>query len=152
MWQIIVSISYCYLIYDDMIYMTHSFSKEILFSEPFIERPSHRVTSVFKWSLEKLLYSLTYILTMLTQKTSYFFFPCRRLYTSIKPKLACNCRSVLYLAPVMIFLFFIICFLGLTVYAYYFLKGCDPLRDGSLDDANQVCSTSIAQGRMLDNG
>ncbi len=50
---------------------------------------------------------------------------------------------VLMNAPATMILYLISCFLGLTVFAYYTLQGCDPLRDGSLDDANQLLAIFI---------
>ncbi len=50
---------------------------------------------------------------------------------------------VLVNAPATILLYLIACFLGLTVFAYYTLQGCDPLRDGSLDDPNQLLAIFI---------
>ena len=39
-------------------------------------------------------------------------------------------RSMLLLAPLVIVVISITCFTGLVVFAYYHLKGCDPLRAG----------------------
>ena len=50
---------------------------------------------------------------------------------------------VLSNGPVAIFLYFILCSLGLTVFAYYTKQGCDPLRDGSLGDPNQIIAIFI---------
>ncbi len=45
--------------------------------------------------------------------------------------------------PVTIFLYLIVAFLGLTVFTYYTQQGCDPLRDGTIGDRNQLIAIFI---------
>ena len=43
--------------------------------------------------------------------------------------------------PALIIMYTLNCLLGLTVYAYYAMIKCDPLKAGLIDNANQVVFT-----------
>ena len=47
-------------------------------------------------------------------------------------------RAVYLQIPLLLFVFVLVCLVGLTVFAYYELEGCDPLRSGLIDNSNQV--------------
>ncbi len=48
-------------------------------------------------------------------------------------------RTVILNVPLMILLYTLTCMSGLVVYAYYTaVAKCDPLRNGDIDNSNQV--------------
>lgn len=47
-------------------------------------------------------------------------------------------RSALLNAPAIAVMYTLTCLCGLTVYAYYADKGCDPLNNGEITSSNQV--------------
>ncbi len=46
--------------------------------------------------------------------------------------------SIVANAPALVIMYTLTCLIGLVVYAYYTQLGCDPLRDGTISDPNQV--------------
>ena len=47
-------------------------------------------------------------------------------------------RSVFLNVPFMLIIYSLTCIVGLTVFAYYWELGCDPLRSGQISSSNQV--------------
>ncbi len=52
------------------------------------------------------------------------------------------CSSILANGPALVIMYTLTCLIGLVVFAYYDLKGCDPLRQ-DVGDPNQVESVTI---------
>ena len=46
--------------------------------------------------------------------------------------------SIIANAPALVIMYTLTCMIGLVVYAYYTIQGCDPLRGGTIEDPNQV--------------
>ena len=47
-------------------------------------------------------------------------------------------RSALLNCPAIVLIYTLTCLAGLTVFAYYSEKGCDPLANGDIESSNQV--------------